>query len=106
MQRLRGPTQRNACNVYFAQQLKEFTGMAGWLKHTGAGFTKDTAKTESAGSNTQAECEPLMKQMTGAPGNKANSSGKVIELVNSLALELTADGNAEGKTFHEHVEWC
>merc|ERR1719414_2535731 len=35
-----------------------------------------------------------------------NPLGTVIELLDSLAAKVTADGEAEEKAFHEYTEWC
>jgi chromosome segregation ATPase len=36
----------------------------------------------------------------------SNPLGKVIELMDSLAAKITAEGEAEAKAFKEYVEWC
>merc|ERR1719316_166535 len=48
-----------------------------------------------------------------APGANAalldaetNPLAKVIELMDSLAAKITADGEAEAKAYHEYMEWC
>ncbi|CAK0847318.1 unnamed protein product [Prorocentrum cordatum] len=42
----------------------------------------------------------------GATAGESNPLGKVIELMDSLAAKLVADGDAEDKAFHRYVEWC
>jgi predicted nucleic acid-binding Zn-ribbon protein len=35
-----------------------------------------------------------------------NPLGKVIELIDSLTAKITAEGDAEAKTFKEYFAWC
>merc|ERR1740121_1738934 len=42
----------------------------------------------------------------GATASESNPLGTVIELMDSLAAKLVADGDAEDKAFHKYVEWC
>jgi len=42
----------------------------------------------------------------GAAASQSNPLGKVIQLMDSLAAKLVADGDAEDKAFHKYVEWC
>jgi len=41
-----------------------------------------------------------------ALAEESNPLGKVIELIDSLAAKIEADGIAEGKAYTEYVQWC
>jgi len=41
-----------------------------------------------------------------AERTKANPLGKVLELLDSLATKITAEGEAEAKAYKEYFDWC
>jgi len=41
-----------------------------------------------------------------AARTQANPLGKVLELLDSLATKITAEGEAEAKAFKEYFDWC
>merc|ERR1719333_1363396 len=44
--------------------------------------------------------------MASATQDASNPLGKVIELMDSLAAKITAEGEAEAKAFKEYFAWC
>merc|ERR1719359_164123 len=41
-----------------------------------------------------------------ASGVNSNPLGTVLQLMDSLAAKITAEGEAEAKAYKEYVEWC
>jgi len=48
----------------------------------------------------------LLVALAAAAGATANPLGKVIELLDSLAAKISAEGEAETKAYEEFVAWC
>ena len=41
-----------------------------------------------------------------ASATESNPLGKVMELMDTLAAKITAEGDAEAKAFKEYFAWC
>jgi len=48
----------------------------------------------------------LLIASASAERTKANPLGKVLELLDSLAVKITAEGEAEAKAYKEYFDWC
>merc|ERR1719498_2179551 len=48
----------------------------------------------------------LLAACSGAQAEQTNPLGQVISLMNELAAKVTADKEAEAKSYKEYFEWC
>lgn len=48
----------------------------------------------------------LLATIAVANGEETNPMAKVIELMDDCSAKITADGEAEAKTYKEYYEWC